>query len=178
METPPLVVRALALAAEAGLAESCPPEGGALLHVLAARRGLVRAGEIGTRTGVAAAWIVAALPPRIPFVTVEIDRDRAAAAVGLFADDPDVRVLAGDWRDLMPPQAPFDLLFVAEQSAQDDVAAVVGLLAPGATVVLDDFRDGRGLPGRRRDAWLSHPLLAAVELWLSPGRRALVAVRR
>lgn len=56
--------------------------------------------------------------------------------------------------------------------------AVVGLIAPGGTAVPDDFRDDRGLPGRHRDAWLCHPLLAAVELWLTPQRSALVAVRR
>ncbi|RDI74153.1 hypothetical protein Gocc_2250 [Gaiella occulta] len=102
MEAPPLVVRALAPAGKHGLTMSCPPEEGALLHVLAARRGLVRAGEIGTGSGVAAAWIVAALPPQIPSVTVEIDGDRAVAAAGL--------------------------------------------LAPGGTAVLDDFRDDRGSP--------------------------------
>ena len=70
---PPLVVRAQALAAELGFEKSCTDEDGALLHVLAGRRGLLRAGEIGTGAGVGAAWIVSALSPGTPFVTVELE---------------------------------------------------------------------------------------------------------
>ena len=76
-------------------------------------------------------------------------------------------------------EAPFDLLFVGAADAKDDVDAAVGLLAPGGTAVLDDF--GGWIPTStipRRDAWLGHPLLAAIELWITPGRCALVAVRR
>jgi len=68
METPPLVVRALALAESLGFEKSCRPEDGALLHVLAARRGIIRAAEIGTGAGVGAAWIVSALAPQTPFL--------------------------------------------------------------------------------------------------------------
>ena len=74
-ETPPLVGRALAFEA------SSMPEVGRLLHVLAAQRGRARVGEIGTGTGVGAAWIVSALPPEVPFVTVELDADRARGFV-------------------------------------------------------------------------------------------------
>ena len=112
METPPLVRRALALAEADGFEKSCKPEDGALLHVLAARRGIARAAEIGTGAGVGAAWIVSALPPRVPFFTAELDPDLAARAAELFADDPNVVVLAGPWRASLPAEAPFDLLFV------------------------------------------------------------------
>src|SRR5215468_4969006 len=99
METPPLVRRALVLAESAGFEKSCLPEDGALLHVLAARRGVARAAEIGTGTGVGAAWIVSALPPGARFFTAEIEPELAAAAAELFADDPDVTVLAGPWQE-------------------------------------------------------------------------------
>ena len=178
METPPLVERAAALAEALGFAKSCRPEDGALLHVLAARRGIVRAAEIGTGAGVGAAWIVSALPPQVPFFTAELDPALAGAARELFADDPNATVLDGPWRETLPAEAPFDLLFVDAHDAKDDVDAVVGLLAPGGTAVLDDFWADPSLPDRRRDAWLRHPLLAAVELWVTPERRALVAVRR
>ncbi len=178
MIEPPLVRRARALAASAGFHRSCAPEDGALLHVLAGRRGLVRAGEIGTGTGVGAAWIVSALAPGTPFVSVEVDAERAAAAAALFAQDADVRILAGDWRDLLPAEAPFDLLFVDAHDAKDDVDGVVGLMTPGATAYLDDFTYPPDLPDPRRDAWLGHDALAAVEIEVAPGRRAIVALRR
>ena len=178
METPPLVERALALAAEHGFERSCRPEDGALLHVLAARRGITRAAEIGTGAGVGAAWIVSALPPQTPFFTAELDPGLAAGVADLFADDPNVTVSAGPWRASLPPEAPFDLLFVDADDAKDDVDAAIGLLAPGGTVVLDDFWLDPALPDPRRDAWLQHPLLTTIELWVTPERRTLVAVRR
>ena len=69
-------------------------------------------------------------------------RARAPPAARLFADDPDVHVLAGPWRDAPPAQAPFDLLFYdggRKQFPEEEGEAVVELLAPGGTVVLDDF---------------------------------------
>jgi predicted O-methyltransferase YrrM len=177
VRTPPLVQRAQELAATTGFGRSCAPEDGALLHVLAGRRGLLRAGEIGTGVGVGAAWIVSALAPGIPFVSVEADPDRAAAAARLLEHDADVRILAGDWRDLLPAEAPFDLLFVDAHDAKDDVDAVVGLMMPGGTAYLDDFTHAPGLPDPRRDAWLRHDGLAAVEVRITPERRAIVALR-
>jgi predicted O-methyltransferase YrrM len=178
LRAPPLVERASALAAELGFEKSCRPGDGALLHVLAGRRTIARAGEIGTGAGVGAAWIVSALAPGIPFVTVEVDAARAAAAGRLFAGDADVRVLAGDWRELLPPEAPFDFLFVDATDAKDDVDAVLGLLAPSATVVLDDFSADRPRPDERRDAWLDHPRLAAVELGTGGNAQVVVATYR
>ena len=178
METPPLVRRAQALADALGFDGSCLPEDGALLHVLAARRGVTRAAEIRTGAGVGAAWIVSALPPQTPFFGAETDPVLAARAAELFEADPNVSILAGPWQDVLLPEAPFDLLFVDGGTAKDDVDAVIGLLAPGGTAVLDDFWFDQGLPDRRRDAWLQHALLTAIEVWVTPTRRAVVAVRR
>ena len=176
--TPPLVVRAQALAVERGFEKSCTDEDGALLHVLAGRRGLQRAGEIGTGTGVGAAWIVSALRPGTPFVTVELDEGLAAAAATLFADDPDVTVLNGSWKDVLPPHAPFDFLFVDGGRAKDEPDPILGLVTPGGMIVMDDFTWDPAEPDPRRDVWLSHPEVAAVEIWTAPGRRAIVATRR
>jgi predicted O-methyltransferase YrrM len=173
---PPLVGRALALAESLGFARSCSRGTGRLLHVLAARRGLARVGEIGTGTGVGAAWMVSALPPQTPFVTVELDPLRARAAAELLADDPNVRVLAGDWQELLPPEAPFDLLFVDGGKAKA-AAETVGLLAPGGTAVVDDLTPGRTGPDPVRELWLGHPGLASVEVGVSPKEAVVLAVR-
>ena len=149
---PPLVEKALALTERLGFERSCRPEVGRLLHVLAASRGRERVAEIGTGTCVGAAWIVSALPPQTPFFTTELDEARAAAARELFAADENVHVLEGDWRELLPPEAPFDLVFydAAKQlRPQEDGELVAGLLAPGGIAVLDDLTPGFAGAGSR-----------------------------
>jgi len=176
---PPLVTRALALERKLGFERSCIPEVGLLLHVLAAQRGRTRVGELGTGCGVGAAWIVSALSPTVPFVTVELDEARARAAAGLFAEDENVTVLHGDWHELMPPEAPFDLLFLdsGKQQPELDGDDVIGLLAPGATIVMDDLTPGRQRPDPVREFWLNHPRIAALELLTTPQTAAIVGTR-
>ena len=84
---PPLVERALALSERAGFTRSCSPEAGRLLQVLAGQRGRTRVAEIGTGCGVGSAWILSALDPHVPFVTVELDPDCVAVAAELLAGD-------------------------------------------------------------------------------------------
>jgi predicted O-methyltransferase YrrM len=180
-EVPPLVERALEIERELGFERSSIPEVGRLLHVLAGQRGRVRVGEIGTGTGVGAAWIASALPPAVPFVTVELDAARAAAASRLFADDENAKVLHGDWHELMPAYAPFDLLFYdggGKQRPELDGDEVIGLLAPGGTVVLDDLTPGRPGADPVRAFWLEHPRLAAIELLTTPKTALILAVSR
>jgi predicted O-methyltransferase YrrM len=178
VRTPPLVLRAQEAARALGFTLSTTDEDGALLHVLAARRGVLRVGEIGTGTGVGTAWLSSALAPGTPLVTCDVDPERVAAARGVFADDPDVRVLEGDWRAVLPPEGPFDLLFCDGGHAKDDPDAVLGLVAPRGTVVLDDFfAIPPEAPDQRRDGWLLHPEVVATQVWTSVGRRAIVAVR-
>ena len=166
----------MSLAEELGFTRSCSPETGRLLHVLAARRGVARAAEIGAGCGVGAAWIVSALPPQTPFVTVELDAERAAAVADLFAGDPNVRVLAGDWREVLPAEAPFDLLFVDGGKAKGD-SAPFGLVTPGGLLVIDDLTPGRDGPDPVRELWLGHPDFLSIELVVSPGEAVVVAVR-
>jgi predicted O-methyltransferase YrrM len=179
-ESPPLVERAREAAAALGFERSSSPETGALLHVLAGSRGRTRVGEIGTGTGVGAAWIVSALEPGVPFVTVELDAARADSAREVFRDDPNVRVLTGDWHEAMPPEAPFDLLFYdggGKQRPDLDGEQVLALLAPRGLVVMDDLTPGYGGHDVVRDFWLNHPELAGVELTVSLREAVIVAVR-
>jgi predicted O-methyltransferase YrrM len=152
---PPLVVRARRLAGPCDCPTPCRDEDGLLLHVLAGRRGVARAGEIGTGCGVSAAWIVSALVPGTPFVTVGIDTARSVAARELFAADDSVSVLAGDWRRPLLAEAPFDLLVLRDGDAADDPTAAAELLAPGGTVVV------AGTAPSERRRWLDHPVLQA-----------------
>jgi predicted O-methyltransferase YrrM len=179
VQEPALVTRALAIERELGFERSCIPEVGLLLHVLAAQRGRTRVGELGTGCGVGAAWIVSALPPTVPFVTVELDESRARASAELFAGDENVRVLQGDWHVLMPPEGPFDLLFLdaGKQHPEVDAEDVIALLAPGATIFMDDLTPGRPGPDPVREFWLNHPGIAAVEILTTPQTAAIVGTR-
>lgn len=175
------MTRALELERRLGFTHSSIPEVGRLLHLLAAQRGRTRVGELGTGCGVGAAWIVSALPPRVPFVTVELDPTLAAASAELFAEDEHVLVLQGDWHELMPAEAPFDLLFYdggGKQHPENDGEQVVGLLAPGATIVMDDLTPGRELHDIVREFWLNHAEITAVELLTTPQTAVIVGTRR
>ena len=178
---PPLVEKALALTERLGFERSCRPEVGLLLHVLAASRGRERVAEIGTGTCVGAAWIVSALPPHTPFFTTEIDGSLAAAARELFTADENVHVLEGDWRELLPPESPFDLVFydaTKQLRPQEDGELVTGLLAPGGIALLDDLTPGFAGPDPVREFWLGRPYLAAAEILTTPESAAILAVRR
>ena len=170
---PPLVERALALSERAGFTRSCSAEAGRLLQVLAGQRGRTRVAEIGTGCGVGSAWILSALDPGIPFVTVELDAERAAAASDLLAADENATVLHGDWRDVLPAAAPFDLLFADGGKAKAH-EEVLGLLAPGGTLLLDDLTPGYEGHDPIRTLWLDHPRLLAAELQISPQEAVIV----
>jgi hypothetical protein len=76
-----------------------------------------------------------------------VGRARAAAAELGFVKS---------WRDVLPPHAPFDLIFVDGGRAKDDPGAVLGLAAPGAGLVTDDFSADWQGPDARRGRWRSH----------------------
>jgi predicted O-methyltransferase YrrM len=170
---PPLVEKALALADRMGFRRSCSGETGRLLQVLAGSRGLERVAEIGTGTAVGSAWILSALDPEVSFVTVELDEERAEAAAELLRADAAARVLQGDWREALPSEAPFDLLFAdgGRAKAHEDV---LGLLSPGGMLVLDDLTPGYADPDPVRELWLGHPRLVATELQVSSREAVIV----
>lgn len=170
---PPLVEQALALAERTGFAKSCSPETGRLLQVLAGQRGRQRVAEIGAGCGVGSAWLLAGLGPEVPFLTVEPDDARATAVAELLADDANARVLHGEWATALPPEAPFDLLF-ADGGRSKEHEELLGLLAPGGTLVMDDLTPGRAGTDPVRDLWLGHPRLAAVELQVSSREAVIV----
>ena len=169
------------------------PEVGRLLGVLAASRPRGRLAEIGTGTGVGAAWVASSMGPEATFVTVEADVERAAACERLFADQPQVRVLHGDWHEALPPEAPFDLLFFdgggykrsppAQMRAESERA--LELVAAGAVVLMDNLTpehlwptDGPAWPDALREYWLGSEALAATEIQTTPDSSAILAVKR
>jgi predicted O-methyltransferase YrrM len=189
LELPELVHRAESLAIAMRFELSSSPEIGRLLAVLVAQRPLGRVAEIGRGCGVGGAWIATAMGPEATFVTVEADEERAGAVSRLFVDQPQVRALHGDWHDVLPSEAPFDLLFVDGGSwKRGDVVAeseaALDLVAAGGFVVIDDLtpeslwpEEWRGRPDAVREFWLADPRLRGAEVMTTPNIAAIVATK-
>src|SRR3954451_10449751 len=133
---------------------------------------------MGTSYGDGARAIVEALPAEATFVTVEIDPGRAAAAREALAGTR-AEGVEGDWRDVLPPRAPFDLIFF-DGGQRELLGETVDLLAPGGILVKDDltpdFPDKDADP--TRVALLQDPRLEAIEILVTPEMAAIVAVRK
>jgi len=183
-EIPSLVQWATDLTVRHEFDLSCIAEVGRLLSVLAShiQGGVV--GEIGTGTGVGAAWMLSHLAPSTRFVTVEADAARATAARDLFKKYPNAEVIHGDWRAILS-RSPFDLLFVdVGEAKRDEPQAVVEALRLGGMAVMDDFtpeeywpEDWRGKPDPVRTFWLNDVRLNAVEVRTTPTTMAILATR-
>ena len=112
-----------------------------------------------------------ALAPGVPFLTVELDEERAAAAAELLGRRRRTRACSrGDWRELLPAEAPFDLLFA------DGGQVEASTRRSSSCSPRRHARHGRPDAGPRRGrrpgarAWLRHPRVACVELQLSSRR--------
>jgi len=184
IDLPDLVATAVAAATEAGFDNSCRPEHGRLLSVLAAgvRGGVI--GETGTGCGVGLAWLAAGACQDVRLVSVENDSARFAVAQRVFAGDDRVTLLRGDWRELAA-HGPFDLL-VPDGGGQGKGAETpldpAGWLTFGGTLVIDDFAPFTEWPARflgepdtARLHWLTHPAMLATEIRLAPDLSTVVA---
>jgi predicted O-methyltransferase YrrM len=181
---PEQVVHAVAVAEQLGFANSCLPQQGELLRVLAAGVGAGVIGETGTGCGVGLAWLATGAHARARLVSVERDTQRAAAATAVFADDARVTVRADDWRDLAA-DGPFDLLVLdgGGQGKGDEPPVDPGdWLRLGGLLVVDDFtplgswppmHDGR--PDTARLRWLQHPRMRAAEVRVTPAAATIIA---
>jgi predicted O-methyltransferase YrrM len=185
-DLPPLVRAAVESAAAQGFEQSCLPEHGRLLALLAGGIGPGLIGETGTGGGVGLAWLASGAAPGARLVSVERDPGRAGAARALFADRPGVRVLTGDWTELVA-HGPFDLLVLdggGQGKGTQPPLDVERWVRPGGLVVLDDFTPSaqwppvhQGRPDTARLHWLQHRLLLATELPLTPAAATIVGRR-
>lgn len=197
---PPLVTRATELARSLGFPltreEAGPdrvnpsaslPGVGRFLAMVAAGCTGGRIGEIGTGTGIGSAWMASAMPADCTLVTAEIDERRAKAAAGLFEAEHRVTVLTGDARELIPPLAPFDLLF-ADGGWRDPagLGSLIGLVRVGGMIVMDDVTPAELLAADspllggdlKRALFFGDPRLVSTEVVLPDLRNALLAGTR
>jgi predicted O-methyltransferase YrrM len=145
----------------------------ALLRVLGTGK---RVAEIGTAFGEGASSMAETARE---LVTVEVDPERAEVARERLAGFEKVELIVGDWRELLPPRGPFELVF-ADGGLRDPGAweAALELVTPGGLLVKDDLTPGRPVDGDPvREFLLRDPRLAAVEILTTPQTAAIVATR-
>ena len=151
------------------------PEVQKLLSVLATGR---RVGEAGTAFGEGTRAMASAA---ISVVTVELDKARAESAGSALRDLPNVELLVGDWRELLPPRAPFDLVFLDAGGFKEDPEGVgevaIGLLECGGLLVADDMMPGLPDHDPVRRYMFEHPELNAAEVLTSPTTSVLLGAR-
>ncbi|MFN6473686.1 MAG: O-methyltransferase [Nostoc sp. SerVER01] len=181
---PPLVQQAQSLAAQLEFSESSLPEVGRLLQVLTNHITQGQIAEIGSGCGVGAAWIVSTLNPDTTFITIESNGDRATLVQQLFAHNSNVRVLQGDWHDLLS-YAPFDLLFADGGNAKVvEPQILINALKLGGFIILDDLTPEEYWPpewqGRTdpvSEFWLTDPHIIATEIRVTTRHGVILATR-
>jgi predicted O-methyltransferase YrrM len=183
-DLPPRVAAAVALARAAQFPYSCLPEQGELLRILARGVGPAVIGETGTGYGVGLAWLTTGAHPHAKLVSIEREPDRAAAAAGLFRDNPSVEVHAGDWRDLRV-HGLFQLLVLdggGQGKGDEPPLDPADWLHPGGLLVIDDYTPLTEWPPRyagqtdvSRQHWLDHPKLRATAVNVSPESATILA---
>ena len=179
-----LVSKAVKLAESLEFPNSCTPEVGRLLRVLAANAGPGTVAEIGTGCGVGTAWLLDGLREEQRFVSVELDEMRYREVSKLFSAFPNATFLSGDWTEVLA-YAPFKLLFADGGKAKEEGAEVLlNALELGGTLILDDLTPEnqwpeawRGQIDKTRAFWLNNPRVHATEILTTPTTAAIVAVK-
>ncbi|GLH97546.1 O-methyltransferase [Phytohabitans aurantiacus] len=141
-DVPALVRAARAAAAALGFTMACDDHTGSLLRTLAASKPGGRFLEIGTGTGVGAAWLLAGMTPDARLTTVEVDPTTAATARDVLSTDPRAQVTVADARSWLIGYSgpPFDLVFADWMTGKfEDRDLLLRHLAPGALYIVDDL---------------------------------------
>ena len=147
------------------------PEVQRLLAVLAAGKNCA---ETGTAFGEGAAAIASTAAS---LVTVERDPERAEVARGRLREFSNVELFVGDWREHLPPRAPYELIFFDAGRAEESQAAIE-MLVPGGLFVKDDLTPRRSEPDSVREFLLHHPQLTAAEILTTEATAAIIAAKR
>lgn len=170
-------------------ATAITPMDGSLLRCLAAAHPVGLIGEIGTGPGVSTAWLVSGMSPTTRLISCEIDPELANGAAAFFSDWPQIAIRCGDWRSVLSPSEPFDLLFF-DADAQALLARPEGgdqllqFLKVGGTVVMDDLvpvemwpSEWVGMTDHKREFALCNPRVAGAEVRTSRSTACVIAIK-
>jgi len=152
---PPQLAAIQALTVELGFSMGSERGAGNLLQVLAASKPSGRFLELGTGTGIAAAWLLSGMDETSTLISIDTDPKAQSVAREILGSDPRLTLLTEDaeaWLNshfavLPPSQNPppkreeqFDLIF-ADAMPGKFIARnqALNLVAPGGFYVVDDL---------------------------------------
>ncbi len=184
-DLPALVKRAQNLAEQMEFESSCTVETGRLLQLLVSQFQSGVIGELAAGCGVGSAWIASGLTPSTSFFTVEEDVARAASVGALFDSLFNVRVIQGDWWDLLKNRR-FSMIFASVNSTRAERSdLLVQSLNTGGVIVLDGMPPQnrvslrpKGDADQVREYWLNDPRVIATEIQVSVGESVILATRQ
>jgi demethylmenaquinone methyltransferase/2-methoxy-6-polyprenyl-1,4-benzoquinol methylase len=186
LDLPAEVQLAQQRAQQAGFVNSCEPDVGQLLMVLAAAVPLFgRVLEIGTGAGVGTAWLATGLERRPDVEAISIERDVDLVALARSGPWPKrVRLIHGDVFAVLDGLGQFDLVFAdAPGGKWEGLERTLRALRPSGVLVVDDMRpaawhdaEHQATIQQIRGTLLGHPELVATELEWSSG--VMLATRR
>ena len=161
---------------------------GVMLRALAASKPDGRIMELGTGTGVAAAWLLDGMSPDSTLDTVDVEPANVEIARRHLGNDGRVRFHIGDGgaflRALADAQKRFDLIFADTWPGKfSDLDVALSCLAIGGLYVVDDLLPQPGWPpehGAKIEPFV-RALVARADLWVWPivwDTGILIATRR
>lgn len=113
-------------------------------------------------------------------VTSELDPERARIAGERLAGFPNVEFLEGDWREVLPPRGPFELLFLDSGDWKEEPhrQRALDMVEPGGLLFKDDLTPDFPGPDPVREWFFGHPELIASEILTTRETAAILAARR
>ncbi len=184
MPEPAVIETLVAEAEKHGFEESCAPETGALLRMLAAAKPKGRLLNLGTGFGVSSAWLLDGMSDDAELWTVDIDDEGSAVAKAHL--DQRLKVVVEDGGAFLEGATAlgqsFDLIFAdAMPGKYEHLDQALDLVARGGFYVVDDLSPTRGwaegaaLAATLVDRIQADPRFISLELDWSTGH--LIAVR-
>jgi predicted O-methyltransferase YrrM len=118
------------------------PRTGAMLRVLAASKPGGRLLELGTGTGLSAAWLLDGMDQNARLITVDVDAAPQAVAREILGSDMRLEIITEDAAQFLRRSvgASFDLIFADAWPGKFELLdEALALLSPGALYVIDDM---------------------------------------
>ena len=125
-----------------GFTMASEPMTGAFLKTLAASKPAGRFLELGTGTGISAAWLLAGMDRESRLLTIDNDADAQRIAQAHLGGDARIEIIladGGEWLGRIRDES-FDLIFAdAWPGKFEHLEAALGLLRSGGIYVIDDL---------------------------------------